>query len=267
MINQQLVNFIKQQLQVGVTKEKISSELLANGWNSQDIEEGFKATGIPIPSTPFSNTTPVLNPNISPYINNNDNLTSFTTKKQSGKKLFFIILLILFLLVGGASAYFFKDNLINLPIIKDFFPNQETTVIPEVPIQTDNTQIVTQTQPNNTTPTTQPDNSVTDPSLSVYNDPNGLYSFSYPKGMEITHTGKYPMLNLTFKKDDFIPLISVISDVNDKLFNELGGKSQYKKSFFGSINTYPSYKYLTDTSKDLPNLYTAIYVIDLGSYN
>lgn len=144
MTNPQLIDFIKQQLQVGLTKEKISSELLANGWNSQDIEEGFKATGTPIPSTPFSNTTPVLNPNISTYINNNDNLTSFTTKKQSGKKLFFIILLILFLLAGGASAYYFKDNLINLPIIKDLFLTQNVMVLPEVPAQTNEISAVTQ---------------------------------------------------------------------------------------------------------------------------
>ncbi len=42
MINQPLLDFIKQQLQSGLTKEKITSELLANGWNAQDIEEGFK---------------------------------------------------------------------------------------------------------------------------------------------------------------------------------------------------------------------------------
>lgn len=41
MINQQLLDFIKSQLSQGLTKEKISSELLANGWNARDIEEGF----------------------------------------------------------------------------------------------------------------------------------------------------------------------------------------------------------------------------------
>jgi len=41
MINQQLLDFIKSQLQLGLTKEKISSELLTKGWNTQDIEEGF----------------------------------------------------------------------------------------------------------------------------------------------------------------------------------------------------------------------------------
>jgi len=56
MINQQLVDFIKQQLQVGLTKEKISSQLLVNGWTIQDIEEGFSAV-----------VPPIITPPVSPY--------------------------------------------------------------------------------------------------------------------------------------------------------------------------------------------------------
>ena len=41
MINQQLLDFIKQKLQQGLTKENISKELLANGWTTQDIKDGF----------------------------------------------------------------------------------------------------------------------------------------------------------------------------------------------------------------------------------
>jgi len=43
MTNQQLLDFIKSQLQLGLTKEKISNELSSNGWSSQNIEEGFKS--------------------------------------------------------------------------------------------------------------------------------------------------------------------------------------------------------------------------------
>ena len=49
MINQQLLDFIKQQLQLGKDKETISKELLANGWKAEDVEEGFR-TFIQIPS-------------------------------------------------------------------------------------------------------------------------------------------------------------------------------------------------------------------------
>ena len=43
MINQQLLDFIKHQLQLGLTKKKIPNDLLTNGWTLQDIEEGFRA--------------------------------------------------------------------------------------------------------------------------------------------------------------------------------------------------------------------------------
>ena len=42
MINQQIIDFIKGQLSKGLTKGKITSDLLASGWTAQDVEEGFK---------------------------------------------------------------------------------------------------------------------------------------------------------------------------------------------------------------------------------
>ena len=41
MINQQIINYITQQLQQGQTKDAIKSALLANGWQNNDIEEAF----------------------------------------------------------------------------------------------------------------------------------------------------------------------------------------------------------------------------------
>jgi hypothetical protein len=54
MTNLQLLDFIKQQLQKGSSKEIITSELLGAGWVISDIEEGFKnlennSINIPIP--------------------------------------------------------------------------------------------------------------------------------------------------------------------------------------------------------------------------
>jgi uncharacterized RDD family membrane protein YckC len=59
MINQQLLDFIKSQLQLGLSKETITKELLTNSWTMQDIEEGFNATKAPVPNMPN-----VLNPNL-----------------------------------------------------------------------------------------------------------------------------------------------------------------------------------------------------------
>ena len=48
MINQQLLDFIKQQSQQGVGNDEIRKSLLANGWQSVDIEEAFGTPQIPV---------------------------------------------------------------------------------------------------------------------------------------------------------------------------------------------------------------------------
>ncbi len=127
MTNQQLLDFIRQQLQLGLTKEKISSDLLSNGWSPQDIKEGFSAVIIPVsvtPATPSTLVPPSLN-NINPSVIS----SPIQIKKHSGKKIFFIVLILFLLAGGGSSAYYYKDKLINLPIIKKFFLSKVTTVV------------------------------------------------------------------------------------------------------------------------------------------
>lgn len=41
MINQQLLEYIRQQLAAGVAKEEVKKALATQGWNEQDINEGF----------------------------------------------------------------------------------------------------------------------------------------------------------------------------------------------------------------------------------
>jgi len=41
MVNQQLLDYIKQQTQQGISKEQIKSSLIANNWEEQDIDEAF----------------------------------------------------------------------------------------------------------------------------------------------------------------------------------------------------------------------------------
>jgi hypothetical protein len=46
MVNQQMLDYIKQQLQQGVSKETISSNLFSQGWQQQDVNEAFsQSTG------------------------------------------------------------------------------------------------------------------------------------------------------------------------------------------------------------------------------
>ena len=52
MINQELLDYVKQQLQQGVSKEQIKGSLMGNGWQESDINEAFmalSAPSIPVP--------------------------------------------------------------------------------------------------------------------------------------------------------------------------------------------------------------------------
>ena len=175
MINQQLLEFIKRQMQQGTAKETIEKELLANSWTRVDIEEAYRAIGtIPAPApTPAPTPTPIqpqpqfsntiLTSNAVPVsdfssLNNNLNAgintpklnpdVSIREKSHSGKKIFLIVL-VLFLFAIATSAYYFRNDLTSLPIIKDFFPNKNT-VVNEGPVPT---APVAQTNPDQNLPT------------------------------------------------------------------------------------------------------------------
>ncbi|MEK9183872.1 MAG: DUF2157 domain-containing protein [Patescibacteria group bacterium] len=56
MVNKQLLDFIKQQIDKETSKEEIKNMLLANGWTSQDVEEGFGVVEVrQAPQIPQSN--------------------------------------------------------------------------------------------------------------------------------------------------------------------------------------------------------------------
>ena len=62
MVNQQLLDYIKQQSQQGINNEQIKQPLLANGWQNVDIEEAFNSINYPAQGQPvsnFSNKAPV----------------------------------------------------------------------------------------------------------------------------------------------------------------------------------------------------------------
>jgi|GEM_PF-5082803 len=55
MVNQQLLDYIKKQLQQGISREQIKSSLMTNGWQEEDIKEGFNALNSSVPTEQFSN--------------------------------------------------------------------------------------------------------------------------------------------------------------------------------------------------------------------
>lgn len=250
MINQELVNFIKQQLHTGLTKEKISEELLSGGWTSQDIAEGFVA----VSSTDINNIA-IKSPEFSSGFNHTSILDQGKVH-HSSKKIFFIIL-IFFLFMTGVSAYYFKDQLMDLPLMKDFF------------ISKDKTQNVVQMVQDKQ-----------DIEYSnVYNDPTGLFSFHYPEINEefsklISETTEKNESGFSVQliiSEDEAALVSVKMDVTDRMkLIQKNTSTEYQKSFFGNVDSYSVYKYQMDL--DTPNTLvpassSVIYVIELGVYN
>ena len=54
MINQQILDYIKQQLQQGISREQITNALVSNGWKATDVEQGFVAVDSGFSATPLA---------------------------------------------------------------------------------------------------------------------------------------------------------------------------------------------------------------------
>ncbi len=97
MVNQQLIEYIKKQLQNGVSKESIISNLIAKGWQSTDIESAFQML---TPNQPL--TTPVTTmQNIKP-----------TTKPFP---VVAVIICLILLAFGGGTIFFLSSRTSNKP--------------------------------------------------------------------------------------------------------------------------------------------------------
>lgn len=133
MINQQLLDYIKQQMQQGVSREKIKISLMANGWQAQDIEEGFNNINTPnIPST--YPAAPIA--------------TSSSVRK-------IIAGIVIGIAILGGGAYFASQTIFKseeIPKVSNEVSNQpsgEETPINTITLQRPSEQPTTQTQPQN----------------------------------------------------------------------------------------------------------------------
>ncbi|MBP9711993.1 MAG: hypothetical protein KBD55_03110 [Candidatus Pacebacteria bacterium] len=108
MVTQELISYVRAEVNKGKTREEISKSLLAGGgWNENDINEAFRDL-VPVQpqiATPSLATMAPLQPNLV--------LRSYATPKSNngtkGLKSFLIFLIIAMILGGG--GYFFRSQL------------------------------------------------------------------------------------------------------------------------------------------------------------
>ena len=95
MINQQLLDYIKQQIQQGADREKINNSLMANGWQTSDIKEAFDSIMPSNQPVPLTSQIP-------------QSFSTFSPQPQNGMRKTVLAVLIIGVLVigGGAFAYF-----------------------------------------------------------------------------------------------------------------------------------------------------------------
>lgn len=99
MINQQLLDYIKQQLQQDIDREKINNSLLANGWQTSDIKEAFDSimpSNQSVQPTPLTSSAPQSFSTLSPQPQNGMSKILLAT----------ILIVGVFVFGGGAFTYF-----------------------------------------------------------------------------------------------------------------------------------------------------------------
>lgn len=99
MITPEILNYIKQQITNGVSREQISNSLKQNGWNDADITEAFTAINTPASTSNIPHAPQVVT-HSSHVVRN------------------IIILIILFVLLGGAGWWWFYGRQ-SAPVVQE----------------------------------------------------------------------------------------------------------------------------------------------------
>ncbi len=119
MINQQILDYIKQQLQQGIGREQIKSSLMSNGWQESDINEAFGTiSNNPVPS-PHSPVPP------QPTINSLPGATAILGQAWSLYKqrlgTFLGVMIIPMLVLIGCVAVLMEGGFLGLTLLSSKF--------------------------------------------------------------------------------------------------------------------------------------------------
>lgn len=152
MIDQQIIDYIKRQLDHGVEKEKVRNFLVSNGWQASVIDEVFNFLASnsqnispePTASQPTNVTQTAIN-NVNKVIPTADTISSVSPEKKSKIGLITILVIVgILVIAGGAFAflYFTKspilDGLLNRKIVEvPIVTQEETPVVTEEPVVED----------------------------------------------------------------------------------------------------------------------------------
>jgi len=103
MANQQLIDYIKQQIKEGVNNADIKNALLQNNWSGVDIDEAFSILQTPT-STPSAPTPPPVAPNLSAKVEDEPLVKGQRQLHPRAIWLFFFNSIIAWIFIGGYVA-------------------------------------------------------------------------------------------------------------------------------------------------------------------
>lgn len=130
MIDENLLNFVKLQVENGVSRDLVVDVLLQNGWRITDINNAYSAVNdAQIPKTQTQSMSPISPRTDEPV---SQNVYSQNQRKQGSSvfiKILVFIILLVFVAGLGLFVYlkFYGGNIFELvgsvPILKDFLDN------------------------------------------------------------------------------------------------------------------------------------------------
>jgi hypothetical protein len=106
MINEQLIDYIKQQLEKGLSDEIIYNRLLQKGWQYRDVKDGFDQVRLLNKKYVVQNIT---------Y---DDKTYPELVGKKNKKSRGFMWFVVIIIMVAGALVYYYRDELQIVPFIK-----------------------------------------------------------------------------------------------------------------------------------------------------
>ena len=200
MITQELVEFIKTNLQTGVTREQITNTLVSNGWSATDVNEAFLHTapqGVPVPPM--------------------QTVQSMMPANHSKRKILItlLVILVIILIFGGVYIYNNYSKMYQIVVsqpVTDSSNELQPTGAAAANASTSQNQNSTPAVPANAQ--TQV-NSSSNLSQS-YSQPEGSFSFKYPASWKLTTTPTRTSGSVT------VPSSAVAQILNETTYGSVG---------------------------------------------